>query len=63
MSRKACTFRQSDLAKAIKGAKAGGLDIARVEITPDGRIIVIAGSGLSEQNAASSNPWDGAQAA
>jgi hypothetical protein len=50
MPRGRCTFRQADLTKVIKGAKAGGLDIARVVIE-DGRIIVIAGNGASEQNA------------
>lgn len=33
-------FRQSDLTRAIKGAKAGGFDPARAEILPDGRIVL-----------------------
>lgn len=33
-------FRQVDLTRAIKGAKAGGFDPARAEILPDGRIVL-----------------------
>lgn len=33
-------FRQSDLTRAIKGAKAGGFEPARAEILPDGRIVL-----------------------
>lgn len=33
-------FRQADLTRAIKGAKAGGFQPARAEILPDGRIVL-----------------------
>jgi hypothetical protein len=58
MSKGAHTFRQSDLAKALKAATQAGLSVARFEIDRDGKIIVIAGQpaqdGLSEPN-----EWDG----
>ncbi|HUW74401.1 MAG TPA: hypothetical protein VMW05_10335 [Methyloceanibacter sp.] len=43
MARAPLTFRQSDLERAIKGAKATGLEISRVEIDKDGKIVVIIG--------------------
>lgn len=35
------TFSVRDVARAIKAAKKGGLDVGRVEIDKDGRIAVI----------------------
>ena len=35
-------FRQSDLARALKGARTGGMAVGRVEIDPDGRIVLVA---------------------
>ena len=43
MARAPLTFRQRDLERAIKGAKAAGLEISRVEIDRDGKIVVIIG--------------------
>ncbi len=43
MARGPLTFRQCDLVRAIKGAKAAGLDISKVEIDKDGKIVVIIG--------------------
>ena len=37
------TFTQAQLARAIKAAKAAGMQVTRCELTPDGRIV------LSEQ--------------
>jgi len=33
-------FRQSDLTRAIRAAKAAGMDVTRCEILPDGRIVL-----------------------
>lgn len=43
MGRRAATFKQSDITRAVKAAKAAGLDVARIEVQPDGTISVIAG--------------------
>lgn len=41
MTRRAVAFRQADVARAVKGAAAGGLAIARVEVDPTGKIVII----------------------
>jgi hypothetical protein len=43
MSRGPQTFKQGDLTRALKGAVAAGIDVRRVEIGRDGKIVVIAG--------------------
>jgi hypothetical protein len=55
MSRGPQTFKQGDVAKALKGALNAGLTIRRFEIDKDGKIIVITG-GAGEL--ASANEWD-----
>jgi hypothetical protein len=35
-------FREADVKRAVKGAKAGGLDVGRVEIDAQGRIVILA---------------------
>ena len=37
-------FRQQDLTKAIRGATKAGVDIARIEIAQDGRIVLVVGN-------------------
>jgi hypothetical protein len=43
VSRRPCIFKQTDLTRALKGARAAGMEIARVEIESDGRIVVVPG--------------------
>jgi hypothetical protein len=58
MARGACNFRERDLARAIRGARAGGLNVARVLIDPKtGKITVEAGES-TEQDSAAANEWD-----
>lgn len=40
MTRATATFSQRNLVRALKGAKAAGLEVDRVEILNDGRIII-----------------------
>lgn len=43
MARGSLTFRQRDLVRALKGARAAGLEVLKVEIDKDGKIVVIIG--------------------
>jgi hypothetical protein len=43
MSRGDCTFRQRDLTAALKAAEKSGAKVARVEVKPDGTIVVVMG--------------------
>jgi hypothetical protein len=38
MTRARCTFRLSDLTRAIKGARAAGVDVRKIRIGRDGAI-------------------------
>ena len=56
MAARACTFRQKDVTRAIRAARAAGVDIARIEIDPDGKIVIILGNG--EPDPREANEWD-----
>jgi hypothetical protein len=43
MSRGRCTFKQGDVTRMVKGVIAAGVDVMRVEVDADGRIVIIAG--------------------
>ena len=43
MARAPSTFRQQDVTRAIRAAIAAGVDIARIEVAKDGRIIIVTG--------------------
>jgi hypothetical protein len=60
MSRRPSTFKQRDVAAAVKGAIAAGCTVARVEVGRDGKIVVIV-IGKEEQSpekSAGTNEWD-----
>ena len=42
MSRALLTFKRSDVTRALKAAAAAGIDVGRIEIDRDGKIIVVA---------------------
>lgn len=58
MSRRQLTFRQNDVARAIKGAVAGGLTVQRVEVDKAGKIVVIVGEPGKADAVAPNNSWD-----
>jgi hypothetical protein len=50
MARRACKFRQREITRTIKAARAAGVEVDRVEIDTDGKIVVhLAGSGGQSQ--------------
>lgn len=58
MSRARAAFRESDVSRAFRGAKKAGVEVARVEISPDGRIIVIPGKPVENAHAATEDALD-----
>jgi hypothetical protein len=53
MPRGQCTFRQSDVTKAVKAVVAAGVPMARVEIDRDGKIVLVTvGPGTVETSTA-----------
>ena len=58
MSRTPATFRQRDVAAAIKAAKQAGIEVARIEIGRDGKIVLVAKGAGGDPTPAFSNEWD-----
>jgi hypothetical protein len=59
MGRGPCTFRQRDVTKAVRAVAAAGIEVARVEIDRDGRIIVITGKPTEAAGEGrGGNEWD-----
>ncbi len=64
MGRGPCTFKERDVSRAVKAVRKAGIDVARVEIDKDGKIVVVAGSsgnsdGLGEiAHNADRNEWN-----
>ncbi len=54
---RAAPFKQSSITKAVKGAKAAGFEVGKLEIGIDGRIVLWPGGPNAEADP-SSNPWD-----
>lgn len=47
-------FRQSDVTRAIKAARAAGADDVRVELEPNGKLVILTGQLAKGER----NPWD-----
>jgi hypothetical protein len=58
MSRGPQTFRQRDVAAAIRAAKTAGLEVARVEVGKDGKIVIVTTNGVPIEPPAPGNEWD-----
>ena len=58
MGRGPCAFRQEDLKRALKAARAGGLEVTRVEIiTKDATIIMSTGKSVAQDDPAPLDRW------
>jgi hypothetical protein len=49
MTRRSCTFKITDVARAIRGAKAAGVEVQRIEIDKAGKIILFTGSVVADK--------------
>lgn len=58
MARGQCTFKQSDVTKAVKAVVAAGVAVARVEVDKNGRIVVVAGQALPPGEGREGSEWD-----
>jgi hypothetical protein len=54
MTRSPSPFKQQVLVRALKGAKAAGIEVARIEIDKDGKIVI----STPRAPAAPNNPYD-----
>ena len=43
MARGPCTFRQHDVTRALRATVAAGIEVQRIEIDKDGKIVVVTG--------------------
>ena len=57
MARRLSTFRQADVARAVKAAQTAGLAIGSVEVAPDGSIRVIISEGTCSAPATPFDQW------
>jgi len=60
MTRGLSTFRQRDVTKAIKAVAAAGVDVARVEIDKQGKIIIVSARAplAADLGDTEENEWD-----
>ena len=62
MSRGPCTFKQQDVTRVLRAAAAAGIEVQRIEVGKDGKIIVVAGKAAAAETnteiAERTNPWD-----
>jgi hypothetical protein len=56
MARAPSIFRQQDVTRAFRAAKAAGVRVARVEIDRDGRIVIVTADEQLERT--ERNEWD-----
>jgi hypothetical protein len=57
MTRRPAHFLQSDVRRAVQGATDAGLNVARVEIDPDGRIVIVSGEGVPKDTTTPFDAW------
>jgi len=59
MARGRCTFKQQDATRAARAAIAAGLEVQRIEIDRDGKIVVVTATDSRKvQAGAEGNEWD-----
>lgn len=58
MTRGRAAFRQGDVTRALRGAMKAGIEVARVEIGTDGKIVVVPGKPVENSAAPSDDDLD-----
>jgi hypothetical protein len=58
MSRRPAAFRQLDVTRALRGTVAAGIEVQRIEIGPDGKIIVVTAKPAEAAADDGGNEWD-----
>jgi hypothetical protein len=58
MTRRSCPFTQRDVARAVRGVKATGLPVLRIEVDVTGKIIVVVAEPDDTVNSQNGGPLD-----
>ena len=60
MSRRPCTFRQADVTRALRAAKAAGYTVDKMKIDQAGNIVIVMRMGNADYSIGVSydNEWD-----
>jgi hypothetical protein len=60
VSRGKYKFKQSDITRALRAAKTAGVGVSKIEIEPDGRMVIVLSDGKVEMTDedCGGNPWD-----
>jgi hypothetical protein len=53
-----CTFREVDLARALRAARKAGENVARAEIGRDGKIVLVLNKDGQATSGNEGNEWD-----
>lgn len=57
MSRTSSSFKQTDVTRAVKGARKAGLDVGKVEIDATGKIVVFAATAVPSEPVSELDKW------
>jgi hypothetical protein len=58
MGRGRCTFKESDLTRALRAAKKAGARVARAELARDGKIVLVLKKDGEAPSMSERNEWD-----
>jgi hypothetical protein len=58
MARGPCTFKKRDVTRALRAAVAAGIEVQRIEIDREGKIVVVAGKPQEPADENRGNEWD-----